>query len=72
MYSLRSLLCISNVLFAGGILAEKSRVIEKDVIVIGAGAAGAHAAVRLRDMGQKVVVIEKEDTIVRKFPSFSL
>ncbi|KAL1616919.1 hypothetical protein SLS54_008124 [Diplodia seriata] len=36
-------------------------VIERDVVILGGGAAGAYAAVRLRDAGKSVVVIEKED-----------
>ncbi|KAL0253292.1 hypothetical protein SLS55_010264 [Diplodia seriata] len=36
-------------------------VIERDVVILGGGAAGAYAAVRLRDAGKSVVVIERED-----------
>ncbi|KAL1647149.1 hypothetical protein SLS58_002920 [Diplodia intermedia] len=36
-------------------------VIERDVVILGGGAAGAYAAVRLRDAGKSVVVIEKDD-----------
>lgn len=40
--------------------------IEKDVVIIGGGASGSHAAVRLReDYGKSVVVIEKEAILVR-------
>lgn len=40
-------------------------IIEKDVVIIGGGAAGSHAAVRLReDYGKSVVVIEKEANLV--------
>jgi ribulose 1,5-bisphosphate synthetase/thiazole synthase len=40
-------------------------VIEKDVVIIGGGATGAHAAVRLReDYKKSVVVIEKEAILV--------
>lgn len=39
--------------------------IEKDVIVVGGGASGAHAAYRLReDYGKSVVLIEKEAILV--------
>jgi len=41
--------------------------IEKDVVIVGGGAAGAHAAVRLReDYKKSVVVIEKEPILVRR------
>ena len=39
--------------------------IERDVVIVGGGAAGSHAAVRLsQDEGKSVVVIEKEDKLV--------
>jgi ribulose 1,5-bisphosphate synthetase/thiazole synthase len=39
--------------------------IEKDVVIVGGGASGSHAAVRLReDYGKSVVVIEKEALLV--------
>lgn len=39
--------------------------IEKDVIVVGGGASGAHAAYRLReDYGKSVILIEKEAILV--------
>jgi ribulose 1,5-bisphosphate synthetase/thiazole synthase len=42
-----------------------TRVITKDVAIIGGGASGAHAAVRLReDFGKSVVVVEKADRLV--------
>ena len=39
--------------------------IERDVAIVGGGAAGAHAAVRLRDEGYSIVLIEKESILVR-------
>ncbi|RYP67272.1 hypothetical protein DL771_007361 [Monosporascus sp. 5C6A] len=36
------------------------RIITRDVVIIGGGASGAHAALRLKDMGQSVVLVEKE------------
>ena len=35
-------------------------VIERDVAIIGGGSAGTYSAVRLKDMGKSVVVIEKD------------
>ncbi|KAF4458809.1 amine oxidase [Fusarium albosuccineum] len=41
--------------------ADYSSVIERDVVIIGGGASGAHAAFRLReDVGKSIVLIEKE------------
>jgi len=42
-----------------------SNTITKDVLILGGGASGAHAAVRLReDLGKSVAVIEKQDHLV--------
>ena len=35
-------------------------IIERDIAVIGGGSAGTYSAVRLKDMGKSVVVIEKD------------
>jgi flavin-dependent dehydrogenase len=34
------------------------------VVIVGGGASGAHAAVKLRDMGKTVVLVEKGDRLV--------
>ncbi|RYP59273.1 hypothetical protein DL770_010244 [Monosporascus sp. CRB-9-2] len=36
------------------------RVIKRDVVIIGGGASGAHAALRLKDMGQSIMLVEKQ------------
>ncbi|KAL2678456.1 hypothetical protein Neosp_009202 [[Neocosmospora] mangrovei] len=55
--SLVGLLVTASVATAG---AYKS-VIEKDVVIIGGGGSGAHAAFRLReDFGKSIIVVEKE------------
>lgn len=42
-----------------------SRVIYRDVAILGGGASGAHAAVRLRqDFNKTVVVVEKNSKLV--------
>jgi NADPH-dependent 2,4-dienoyl-CoA reductase/sulfur reductase-like enzyme len=41
-----------------------TKTITRDVVVVGGGAAGAHAAVWLRDHGHSVVVVEKADHLV--------
>lgn len=39
--------------------------LERDIVIIGGGAAGSHAAVRLRDdFGKSVVLVEKESVLV--------
>lgn len=38
--------------------------ITRDVVIVGGGASGAHAAVSLRDMGKTVVVVEKQSQLV--------
>jgi ribulose 1,5-bisphosphate synthetase/thiazole synthase len=43
------------------------KILEKDVAIIGGGGSGAYSAVRLReDLGLSVVVIEKQDKLVRR------
>ena len=39
------------------------RVIDRDVCVLGAGASGMYATMRLRDLGHSVVVVEKSDRV---------
>ncbi|KAJ5933643.1 hypothetical protein N7454_005972 [Penicillium verhagenii] len=46
------------------VAAGSSNVIERDVVVIGGGASGAYAAVRLRDdFGKSIALIEKRDIL---------
>lgn len=48
------------------VVAAPSGVVRKDVLIIGGGASGAHAAVRLRDdYGLSVALVEKQDILVR-------
>ncbi len=42
-----------------------SQTISRDVVVIGGGASGSHAAVWIRDAGHSVVVVEKASQLVR-------
>ena len=60
---------VGLVIFGHGICAQKSTaVISKDVAIIGGGASGSHAAVRLReDFGKSVVVIEKQGHLVSEW-----
>jgi hypothetical protein len=43
--------------------AAAGEVIEREVCIIGGGAAGTYTAVRLRDLGQSVVVVEHKDRL---------
>ncbi|KAK1973343.1 amine oxidase [Colletotrichum cereale] len=50
----------------------KPTIIEKDVLILGGGASGAHAAVRLReDLNKTVVVVEKQDHLGGHVASFT-
>lgn len=48
---------------AGTLLAAQSVPAEVDVVIVGAGSAGLHAARRLQELGKSVVVIEARDRI---------
>ena len=42
-----------------------SRILLKDVVIVGGGASGAYAAVRLKeDYGKDILLIEKKDHLV--------
>lgn len=78
MFSLRSFLTIVLVPASGAIAtytirteANITNIITRDVVIVGGGASGAHAAVRLSDMGKTVVVVEKQGQLVscRREPS---
>lgn len=54
-------------LFTQGVWASANRcsqTITRDVVVIGGGASGAHAAVWLHDAGKSVVLVERADQLV--------
>lgn len=39
-------------------------IIVKDVVILGGGASGSYAAVRLKDQGKSVIVVEQKDHLV--------
>ncbi|TPX15260.1 uncharacterized protein E0L32_004537 [Thyridium curvatum] len=63
---LRTAGLLAALTFASAAPAEQAatagqRVIHKDVVILGGGASGAHAAVRLReDFGKSIVLVEKQ------------
>lgn len=45
--------------------SAKPNVLNKDVVIVGGGASGAYAAVRIRDdFGKSIALVEKEGIIV--------
>ncbi|KAK3297345.1 uncharacterized protein B0H64DRAFT_457425 [Chaetomium fimeti] len=53
---------------AGAAIECRGTCIDRDVVVVGGGASGAHAAVWLRDHGHSVIVVEKADQLVSAPP----
>lgn len=48
------------------IVVAVPKIIYKDVAILGGGASGSHAAVRLReDFNKSVIIIEKQENLVR-------
>lgn len=69
------LVLVALVAAAGGNSDTTDEVINRDVVIVGGGASGAHAAVKLRDMGKTIVLVEKRDKLVSQYaaaaPTFS-
>lgn len=65
-----SLLAVASLAVAAPALPQSiaSNTINVDVAIVGAGASGAYAAIRLKeDFGKTIAVIEKAEALVR-FP----
>jgi len=63
-----SLLAVASLAVAAPALSQSaaSKTINVDVAIVGAGASGAYAAIRLKeDFGKTIAVIEKSDALVR-------
>lgn len=53
-------------------IAAAPRTIYKDVVILGGGASGSHAAVRLReDFNKSIIIVEKQNNLVC-FPDFQI
>lgn len=63
--SLAGLLATTSVVAGATTTNGFKNFLERDVIIVGGGASGAHAAVRLReDFGKSIALIEKEAILV--------
>lgn len=66
-HTMRSSVLIALLTVAAGAVHDTATgVIHRDVVIVGGGAAGAHAAVKLRDMGKTIVLVEKGDVLVSR------
>jgi heterodisulfide reductase subunit A-like polyferredoxin len=66
MSSLKQTLIKTGGLLAALAASDSSNVnvVTTDTLVIGGGAGGAHAAVRLTDYGQDVILVERQPILV--------
>lgn len=58
---------VLNLLAAASVVAEANirQTFVKDVVIIGGGASGVHAAIRLRDdFGKSIALVEKQEILV--------
>ena len=64
------LVSISLVVAAAVPETANGPTITKDVVIVGGGASGAYAAVRLReDFGKSILLVEANDHLVREEPA---
>lgn len=62
---IRSIVLTATLLISKITAQDASAVITKDVVIIGGGAGGTHAAVKLReDLGQDIILVEKQSILV--------
>jgi Pyruvate/2-oxoglutarate dehydrogenase complex, dihydrolipoamide dehydrogenase (E3) component, and related enzymes len=63
-----SLLTAASVVAMSSAASPITQKISRDVVVVGGGAAGAYAAVRLReDYGKSIALVEKEARLVSNY-----
>lgn len=69
MSSLKQTLVKTSGLLAALAASDNSNVsvVTTDTLVIGGGAGGAHAAVRLTDYGQDVILVERQPILVGSY-----
>jgi hypothetical protein len=53
----------SAIALSAGEASATGAVIQRDVCILGGGAAGTYAALRLRDQGRSVVILERGDRL---------
>lgn len=71
MVSLKDALLQTGGLLTARNTTNTTMLVSTDVVIIGGGASGSHAAVRLTDYGQDVIVIEKQSNLVRSIASMT-
>ncbi|KAK8102361.1 hypothetical protein PG984_015507 [Apiospora sp. TS-2023a] len=71
--SLFNVVCIAALLIYNAAYAKtsSSRVIKTDVVIVGGGAGGAHSALRLKDMGKSIILIEQEGILGGNVDSYT-